>query len=72
MNVEENEMETNAIVDNTGRVMLFRSMITDISCNLNLQQFPFDQQVNKKNAKNSTLIHIINRVHLQTQFLKFE
>uniref|UniRef100_A0A1I7UEQ7 Neur_chan_LBD domain-containing protein n=1 Tax=Caenorhabditis tropicalis TaxID=1561998 RepID=A0A1I7UEQ7_9PELO len=45
MNVEENEMETNAIVDNTGRVMLFRSMITDISCNLNLQQFPFDQQI---------------------------
>ncbi|ULT92251.1 hypothetical protein L3Y34_009775 [Caenorhabditis briggsae] len=45
MNVEENEMETNAIVDHTGRVMLFRSMITDISCNLNLQQFPFDQQI---------------------------
>uniref|UniRef100_A0A8R1HT71 Neur_chan_LBD domain-containing protein n=2 Tax=Caenorhabditis japonica TaxID=281687 RepID=A0A8R1HT71_CAEJA len=45
MNVEENEMETNAIVDSSGRVMLFRSMITDISCNLNLQQFPFDQQI---------------------------
>ncbi|CAD6186906.1 unnamed protein product [Caenorhabditis auriculariae] len=45
MNVEENEMETNAIVNHDGRVMLFRSMITDISCNLNLQQFPFDQQV---------------------------
>ncbi|CAI5450706.1 unnamed protein product [Caenorhabditis angaria] len=45
MNVEENEMETNAIIDYDGRVMLFRSMITDISCNLNLQQFPFDQQI---------------------------
>ncbi|CAB3397306.1 unnamed protein product [Caenorhabditis bovis] len=45
MNVEENEMETNAIIDYQGNVMLFRSMITDISCNLNLQQFPFDQQV---------------------------
>ncbi|CAI4222723.1 unnamed protein product [Auanema sp. JU1783] len=45
MNVEENEMETNAIVNNTGHVMLFRSLITDVSCNLNLEQFPFDQQV---------------------------
>ncbi|KHN77475.1 Neuronal acetylcholine receptor subunit alpha-10 [Toxocara canis] len=45
MNVGENELETNAIIEYNGRVMLFRSMITDITCNLNLRDFPFDQQV---------------------------
>ena len=45
MNIEENELETNAIIDQYGQVMLFRSLITDVSCNLNLEQFPFDQQV---------------------------
>ncbi|KAF8387343.1 acr-18 [Pristionchus pacificus] len=45
MNVAENEIETNAIIQNTGEVMLFRSMITDITCTLSLEQFPFDQQV---------------------------
>lgn len=43
MNVKENEMETNVLVDNTGSVVLFRSMITDITCNLDLTYFPFDQ-----------------------------
>ncbi|PAV86757.1 hypothetical protein WR25_06394 [Diploscapter pachys] len=45
MNVDENEMETNAIISDDGRVVLFRALITDISCNLSLEQFPFDQQV---------------------------
>lgn len=43
MNVDENEMETNAIISDDGRVVLFRALITDISCNLSLEQFPFDQ-----------------------------
>uniref|UniRef100_A0A914VJX9 Uncharacterized protein n=1 Tax=Plectus sambesii TaxID=2011161 RepID=A0A914VJX9_9BILA len=45
MNVEENELETNAVIHNDGRMMLFRSLITDITCNLDLTYFPFDQQV---------------------------
>uniref|UniRef100_A0A1I8ADS6 Neur_chan_LBD domain-containing protein n=1 Tax=Steinernema glaseri TaxID=37863 RepID=A0A1I8ADS6_9BILA len=45
MNIDENELETNVIVDHTGLVTLFRSMITDITCTLNLREFPFDQQV---------------------------
>uniref|UniRef100_A0A9J2Q7N8 Neurotransmitter-gated ion-channel ligand-binding domain-containing protein n=1 Tax=Ascaris lumbricoides TaxID=6252 RepID=A0A9J2Q7N8_ASCLU len=45
MNVEENELETNAILEYNGSVILFRSMITDITCNLNLRDFPFDQQI---------------------------
>uniref|UniRef100_A0A915CH68 Neurotransmitter-gated ion-channel ligand-binding domain-containing protein n=1 Tax=Parascaris univalens TaxID=6257 RepID=A0A915CH68_PARUN len=44
-NVEENELETNAILEYNGSVILFRSMITDITCNLNLRDFPFDQQI---------------------------
>ena len=43
MNVEENELETNAIIESNGRVMLFRSLITDITCHLDLTYFPFDQ-----------------------------
>uniref|UniRef100_A0A915CGP1 Neurotransmitter-gated ion-channel ligand-binding domain-containing protein n=1 Tax=Parascaris univalens TaxID=6257 RepID=A0A915CGP1_PARUN len=43
-NVEENELETNAILEYNGSVILFRSMITDITCNLNLRDFPFDQR----------------------------
>ncbi|KAK0410594.1 hypothetical protein QR680_005220 [Steinernema hermaphroditum] len=45
MNVDENELETNVIVEHTGLVTLFRSLITDITCTLNLKEFPFDQQV---------------------------
>lgn len=43
MNVEENELETNAIIKSNGDVTLFRSMITDITCQLSLKDFPFDQ-----------------------------
>lgn len=43
MNVEENEMETNAIIKYNGEVTLFRAMITDIACTLSLSLFPFDQ-----------------------------
>ncbi|TKR60916.1 hypothetical protein L596_028097 [Steinernema carpocapsae] len=43
MNVNENELDTNVIVDHTGLITLFRSMITDITCTLNLREFPFDQ-----------------------------
>ncbi|KAI1719785.1 neurotransmitter-gated ion-channel ligand binding domain-containing protein [Ditylenchus destructor] len=45
MNVKDNEMQTNALVRNDGRVSLFRAIITDITCSLNLHRFPFDQQV---------------------------
>ncbi|CAJ0948330.1 unnamed protein product, partial [Mesorhabditis belari] len=45
MNVGENELDTNAILEHDGRVLLFRSIITSISCQLNLANFPFDQQV---------------------------
>ncbi|KAL7071244.1 hypothetical protein ACQ4LE_009424, partial [Meloidogyne hapla] len=45
MNVHESEMMTNALVQNDGRVSLFRAVITGISCHLNLHRFPFDQQI---------------------------
>ncbi|KAI1723902.1 neurotransmitter-gated ion-channel ligand binding domain-containing protein [Ditylenchus destructor] len=45
MNVKDNEMQTNALVRHDGRVSLFRAIITDITCSLNLHRFPFDQQV---------------------------
>ncbi|KAH7698400.1 Protein ACR-18, partial [Aphelenchoides avenae] len=45
MNVEDNELETNAIIKSNGEVTLFRAMITDIACTLSLSLFPFDQQV---------------------------
>ncbi len=47
MNVRDNEMLTNVLVRNDGRVSLFRAIITDITCNLNLHRFPFDQQVSR-------------------------
>ena len=43
MNVEDNELETNAMVNYRGEVTLFRAMITDIACTLTLSMFPFDQ-----------------------------
>uniref|UniRef100_A0A915ECN0 Neurotransmitter-gated ion-channel ligand-binding domain-containing protein n=1 Tax=Ditylenchus dipsaci TaxID=166011 RepID=A0A915ECN0_9BILA len=39
MNVEDNEMETNAIIKYNGEVTLFRAMITDIACSLSLSLF---------------------------------
>ncbi|KAI6186783.1 Acr-18 [Aphelenchoides besseyi] len=45
MNVEQNELETNAIVNSRGEVILFRAMISSITCGLSLASFPFDQQV---------------------------
>uniref|UniRef100_A0A915DQ15 Neurotransmitter-gated ion-channel ligand-binding domain-containing protein n=1 Tax=Ditylenchus dipsaci TaxID=166011 RepID=A0A915DQ15_9BILA len=45
MNVKDNEMQTNALVRNDGRVSLFRAIITDITCSLNMHRFPFDQQI---------------------------
>ncbi|KAH7731182.1 CRE-ACR-17 protein [Aphelenchoides avenae] len=45
MNVKDNEMQTNALVHSDGSVSLFRAIITDITCNLNLHRFPFDQQI---------------------------
>uniref|UniRef100_A0A914GTQ4 Uncharacterized protein n=1 Tax=Globodera rostochiensis TaxID=31243 RepID=A0A914GTQ4_GLORO len=36
MNVRESEMMTNALVQHDGRVSLFRAIITDITCHLNL------------------------------------
>jgi len=43
MNVDENELATNVIVHSDGTVSLFRSIITDVTCNLDLTYFPFDQ-----------------------------
>ncbi|KAI6239241.1 Acr-18 [Aphelenchoides fujianensis] len=45
MNVEQNELETNAMVNSRGDVILFRAMISSITCTLSLATFPFDQQV---------------------------
>ncbi|KAI6216415.1 Acr-18 [Aphelenchoides fujianensis] len=43
MNVEQNELETNAMVNSRGDVILFRAMISSITCTLSLATFPFDQ-----------------------------
>lgn len=45
MNVEENELDTYAIINYKGEVTLFRSMITDVTCEFSyrLKDFPFDQ-----------------------------
>uniref|UniRef100_A0A0N5B6R1 Neur_chan_LBD domain-containing protein n=1 Tax=Strongyloides papillosus TaxID=174720 RepID=A0A0N5B6R1_STREA len=45
MNVEESDMEKNVVIKYDGNVVLFRSTITDITCNLNLADFPFDNQI---------------------------
>uniref|UniRef100_A0A914C479 Uncharacterized protein n=1 Tax=Acrobeloides nanus TaxID=290746 RepID=A0A914C479_9BILA len=45
MNVKENEMQTNALLQYDGNVSLFRAIITDITCDLQLYMFPYDQQV---------------------------
>lgn len=43
MNIEENELMTNAILKSDGGIMLFKAVITDISCNFDMTYFPFDQ-----------------------------
>uniref|UniRef100_A0A0N4ZXG6 Neur_chan_LBD domain-containing protein n=1 Tax=Parastrongyloides trichosuri TaxID=131310 RepID=A0A0N4ZXG6_PARTI len=45
MNVDESDMEKNVVIKFDGTVVLFRSTITDITCNLNLADFPFDHQL---------------------------
>uniref|UniRef100_A0A1I7XMR4 Neur_chan_LBD domain-containing protein n=1 Tax=Heterorhabditis bacteriophora TaxID=37862 RepID=A0A1I7XMR4_HETBA len=43
MNIRENELQTNVLIENTGRISLFRAIITDVTCDLRLERFPFDQ-----------------------------
>lgn len=43
MNVRENEVETNVVLRSNGDVLLFKSVITDIACTLDMTYFPFDQ-----------------------------
>ncbi|CAD5219482.1 unnamed protein product [Bursaphelenchus okinawaensis] len=45
MNVEANQLETNAVIKSDGRVSVYRAMVTQITCLLNLDDFPFDQQI---------------------------
>ena len=43
MNIKENELLTNVEVSYTGKISLFRAIITDITCDLQLDRFPYDQ-----------------------------
>lgn len=43
MNIQENELETNVILHSNGSVLLFKAVITDISCKFDMKYFPFDQ-----------------------------
>ena len=45
MNLKDNQLDTYVMIENGGMVTLFRSIITDITCNLEMTYFPFDQQV---------------------------
>lgn len=36
MNIQENELTTNAVLNYTGDVICFRSIITKITCNLEM------------------------------------
>ncbi|VDO71588.1 unnamed protein product [Heligmosomoides polygyrus] len=45
MNIRENEMQTNVQIEHTGRISLFRALITDVTCDLRLERFPYDQQI---------------------------
>ncbi|CAD5226232.1 unnamed protein product [Bursaphelenchus xylophilus] len=45
MNVDDNELETNAVIRSDGRVSVYRAMVTQITCQLTLENFPFDQQI---------------------------
>ncbi len=51
MNVRENELSTNAVLNYTGGVLLFRAVITKITCNLDMTYFPFDKQVAEMQLK---------------------
>jgi hypothetical protein len=54
MNIDDNQMETNAVIKSDGRVSVYRAMITQITCLLTMDDFPFDQQVSldEKEFKN--------------------
>lgn len=43
MNIKENELLTNVEVSHTGKISLFRAIITDVTCDLQLDRFPYDQ-----------------------------
>ncbi|CAO4378731.1 unnamed protein product [Caenorhabditis nigoni] len=45
MNIKENEMQTNVQIEHTGKISLFRAIITDITCDLQMEKFPYDQQI---------------------------
>ncbi|KAI6218179.1 Acr-17 [Aphelenchoides fujianensis] len=45
MNVEDNQLETNAVIKSDGRVSVYRAMVTQITCSLVMDLFPFDQQI---------------------------
>lgn len=45
MNIEDNELETNAVIKSNGRVSVYRAMVTQITCLLRMESFPFDQQI---------------------------
>lgn len=42
MDLRANQMDTNAVVNHTGGIMLFSALITDITCNIDMTWFPFD------------------------------
>ena len=43
MNIKENELLTNVEVSSSGKISLFRAIITDVTCDLQLDRFPYDQ-----------------------------
>lgn len=43
MNVEETEIETNAIVKNDGSISVYRAFITKVTCAFSMEKFPFDE-----------------------------
>ncbi|KAI6197346.1 hypothetical protein M3Y94_01212900 [Aphelenchoides besseyi] len=45
MNIEDNQLETNAVIKSDGRISVYRAMVTQITCLLNMDSFPFDQQI---------------------------
>jgi hypothetical protein len=40
MNIDDNLMETNAVIKSDGRVSVYRAMITQITCLLEMDDFP--------------------------------
>ncbi|KAK6048447.1 hypothetical protein COOONC_14049 [Cooperia oncophora] len=45
MNIRESEMQTNVQIEYNGRISLFRALMTDVTCDLRLERFPYDQQI---------------------------